>query len=107
VLTLSAQRALSDPPHLDPLRHAIVARSLPDLTASDASPVVTRHRHRQHLSQALESLRRARSGLRASASGEVLAVDLRAALRELGSVTGEVTNEDVLGTIFSSFCIGK
>jgi tRNA modification GTPase len=52
-------------------------------------------------------VQRARSALGAGFGGDTLALDLRTALAELGSITGEITNEDVLGTIFSQFCIGK
>jgi tRNA modification GTPase len=39
--------------------------------------------------------------------GDLLALDIRYALEELGSITGEVTNEDLLDSIFTRFCIGK
>jgi tRNA modification GTPase len=45
--------------------------------------------------------------LLASAAGDLLAEELRLAQRALGEITGEVTNEDLLGRIFESFCIGK
>jgi tRNA modification GTPase len=40
-------------------------------------------------------------------TGDLLATDIREALFHLGSITGEITVEDVLGSIFSRFCIGK
>jgi len=40
-------------------------------------------------------------------TGDFLAIDLRAALKDLGAITGEITNEDLLNSIFSRFCIGK
>ena len=40
-------------------------------------------------------------------SGDLLAIDIRQALQHLGELTGEVTNDEVLGNIFSKFCIGK
>ncbi|MEX1055187.1 MAG: tRNA uridine-5-carboxymethylaminomethyl(34) synthesis GTPase MnmE, partial [Rhodothermales bacterium] len=63
--------------------------------------------HRQHLRAALSAVQSARSALDSGASGDSLALDLRQALHELGSITGEITNEDVLDQIFSRFCIGK
>jgi tRNA modification GTPase len=45
--------------------------------------------------------------LRAGLSGELVAVDLRDALRHLGSITGQVVADDLLSSIFSRFCIGK
>jgi len=74
---------------------------------SDASHTVTNARHRAHLAAALDAVQRARSVLAARLPGDVLALDLRAALHELGAITGAVTNEDVLDAIFSRFCIGK
>ncbi|HYE58672.1 MAG TPA: tRNA uridine-5-carboxymethylaminomethyl(34) synthesis GTPase MnmE, partial [Rhodothermales bacterium] len=75
--------------------------------ATDAAHTVTNTRHRAHLAAALDALRRARVALAAGVSGDVLALDLRAALHELGAITGQVTTEDVLDQIFSRFCIGK
>lgn len=77
------------------------------LSEADASPVVMNQRHRQHLHKALEAVRAARKALDTGLSGDMLTLDLRAALHELGAITGEITNEDVLDQIFSRFCIGK
>jgi tRNA modification GTPase len=77
------------------------------LSEADASPVVMNQRHRQHLHKALDAVRAARQALDTGLSGDMLTLDLRAALHELGAITGEITNEDVLDQIFSRFCIGK
>lgn len=68
--------------------------------------LVTNARHAAALRDAAASLRAVRSGLDAL-PGDLLAEDLRAALASLGSITGEVCPEEVLGAIFSRFCIGK
>lgn len=81
-----------------------VAKGLED---ADASHVVMNQRHRQHLAAALEAVQRAQQALTRGAAGDMLALDLRSALHELGAITGEITNEDVLDQIFSRFCIGK
>ena len=47
------------------------------------------------------------TGLNRGLTGDFLAIDLRAALHTLGTITGEITNEDILDSIFSRFCIGK
>lgn len=73
----------------------------------EASPVVTNQRHRMHMVAALKAVKGALSGLKDGISGDLLATDLRAALAELGAITGAITNEEVLDQIFSRFCIGK
>jgi tRNA modification GTPase len=64
-------------------------------------------RHRDVLDSANSSLQRFIDGLAVHCNLELLAIDLRDALTAVGSVTGQVTNDDVLDIIFSSFCIGK
>jgi tRNA modification GTPase len=67
------------------------------------SALVTRARHRAALSDAAEALARAREGQ----SPELVAEDLRLALRAIGRITGRVDVEDLLDVIFRDFCIGK
>jgi tRNA modification GTPase len=107
VVTLSAAEARRDDAALAPLLDALRALVAEHLSRADASPVVMNQRHRQHLAAARAAVRRARSAMDAGVSGDLLALDLRAALRELGHITGAVTNEDVLDQIFARFCIGK
>ncbi len=66
-------------------------------------------RRRQHaaLAQVDASLTRARAALRDRLPAELIAVDVQAALEEVGAVTGIVTSEDVLDAVFREFCIGK
>ena len=64
-------------------------------------------RHYAALQQALQAIMDVQAGLEAERSGDLLAVDIRQALDHLGEITGEVTTDELLGTIFSSFCIGK
>jgi tRNA modification GTPase len=89
---------------LDALRAWLSARLGADLGGADF-PVVTRRRHRLRLERALENVR---AGAAALAMGpELAAEDLRRAARDLAEVTGEVGVEDILGEVFSTFCIGK
>ncbi|NNF56924.1 MAG: tRNA uridine-5-carboxymethylaminomethyl(34) synthesis GTPase MnmE [Rhodothermaceae bacterium] len=104
---LSAKTALADPSHLDALRHTLREAVASDLTHAEGSMVVVNERHRRHLDAAREAVHRAQAALRSRSGGDTLALDLRAALHELGAITGAITNEDVLGAIFSQFCIGK
>ncbi|MFT4984722.1 MAG: tRNA modification GTPase [Flavobacteriales bacterium] len=69
--------------------------------------LVTNIRHFQVLQKVDESLKEVRSGLDTNLSGDLLAIDIRKALYHLGEVTGETTADDLLGNIFSRFCIGK
>ena len=104
---LSAEQAMSETEELEPLVDWLVSAVTEGLSRADASSVVMNQRHRQHLNDALEAVRSAQHALKAGMSGDMLTLDLRTALDELGAITGEITNEDVLDQIFSRFCIGK
>ena len=74
----------------------------------DANAIlVTNLRHYEALRNALESLKAVRQSLADNIPTDLVAQDLRIALHHLGTITGEVTTDEVLGTIFSRFCIGK
>lgn len=66
-----------------------------------------RRRHLEALQQASASLEHGRSQLTLAGAGELLAEDLRQAQQSLGEITGAFSSDDLLGRIFSSFCIGK
>lgn len=68
---------------------------------------LARRRHLQALSDAAAHLQQGREQLLTTRAGELLAEELRLAQRALGEITGEFTSDDLLGRIFSSFCIGK
>ena len=76
---------------------------------SSGDAVLTRERHRAVMSSVLECLDRVALAVQGSRAPEVelLAEDIRLALRHLGRLTGAVDVEEVLGRIFASFCIGK
>ena len=69
--------------------------------------VVTNSRHYGVLVKALEEIDKVQEGIDANLSGDLLAIDLRQALYHLGEITGQVSNDDLLGNIFANFCIGK
>jgi tRNA modification GTPase len=106
-LKLSALEAREDADEVQPLLDHLTDTVAEHLSRAEASPVVMNQRHRQHLRDALDAVQQAREALDAGVSGDMLTLDLRAALQELGAITGEITNEDVLDQIFSRFCIGK
>jgi tRNA modification GTPase len=88
---------------LDELRRKIQE----SLDGDQACVSSTSARCRESLIRASESLQRAGSALAAGESDELVAIDLRAVLADLGSVVGEVVTDDLLDRIFSRFCIGK
>jgi len=77
------------------------------LDASTASLVVTNIRHFEALVQAQDSLTLVQSGLTGDVPSDLVAIDIRQALHHLGSITGAIHADDILGHIFSHFCIGK
>ena len=68
---------------------------------------ITNRRQQQAAERALESLKKAEQGLEMSKGEEFVAVDLRSCLNALGDIVGQTTPDDLLGQIFSKFCIGK
>jgi tRNA modification GTPase len=77
-----------------------------DLYAGAA--VVSNARHYEALAHSREALERVLTGLGDDGlSADLLAEDIREVLHHLGTITGEVTTDEILGTIFSRFCIGK
>ncbi len=73
----------------------------------NGNAVVSNGRHYEALLRAREALLRAKSGLCAGLSTDLVAQDIREVLEHIGAITGEVTNTEILGQIFSRFCIGK
>ena len=91
---------------VEALRALIVeAATQPEVDAD--AVIVTNARHYEALIRAREALTRAIDGLDNGLSGDLLGQDIRECLHWLGSITGEVTTDDILGEIFSHFCIGK
>ena len=69
--------------------------------------IITNQRHYEALQRSLESVKKVEDAISGSISTELLAYELRYALEYLGEISGEFTNDEVLGNIFSKFCIGK
>lgn len=74
---------------------------------SESDVIISNLRHVQALDQSADFLQRARTGIQNGLSGDLVAMDIRTALRYLGEITGHVDVEELLGNIFSKFCIGK
>mgnify|MGYP001627812430 FL=1 len=89
------------------LKTLLKNRALENKHYDASSLLVTSSRHRDALQKTKEHIQAALAGLENGLTGDFLSIDLRAALNELGTVTGEITNEHILDSIFSRFCIGK
>jgi tRNA modification GTPase len=76
-------------------------------TTAEAGTVSARQRHLDALSRARAHMEEAERQLKDRRAGELVAEELRASHQALGEITGEFTTDDLLGRIFSSFCIGK
>lgn len=74
---------------------------------NEGETVVTNARHFEALNGAYEALTRALNGMEMGMTNDFLAQDIREALHYLGTITGEITTDEILGNIFSKFCIGK
>ena len=69
--------------------------------------IITNTRHYDSLLKALEEIQKVKWGLDAGISSDLIAIDIKTALYFFGEITGEVTNDELLGNIFANFCIGK
>jgi tRNA modification GTPase len=102
VITLSAIHGMNVPYLKEKLYETVISQKI-DLE----SPIVTNARHYEALHKASESLDDVLRGLNEGVTSDFVAMDIRRALSFLGEITGEVGVEDLLGNIFSKFCIGK
>jgi len=86
-------------------KRILEAVNIESFTTGDT--VVTNIRHQQELINTREDLNRVLNGIDKGISNDLLAMDIRQALHHLGEITGQITTDDLLGNIFSKFCIGK
>lgn len=91
---------------VDQLKQGIVKAVRRRIPNSDGV-MLTNLRHYEALRQVAASLDEVLQGLDNRLPADLVAIDLRNALHHLGTITGQVTTDEVLGTIFSRFCIGK
>ncbi len=90
----------------DILEQALLeAANLPDISKNDV--IVTNMRHYEALSKALDAIQRVDEGLHQGISGDFISQDIRECMHYLGEITGDISTDEVLGNIFSKFCIGK
>ena len=103
LLTLSAKERV----YLEELKQSLTNYAQQINKAAAGNTVVTNLRHYEALQQALTAVERVEEGLASGLSADLLAIDIRETLYYLGSITGAVSNDEVLGNIFWKFCIGK
>ena len=85
----------------------ILSLYVKNLSPSAGNTIITNIRHYEALNNALQALEKVEEGMLIHLSGDLLAIDIRETLYHLGSITGAVSNDELLGNIFSRFCIGK
>jgi tRNA modification GTPase len=89
------------------VKSALREQLLPGGFEAAESVTVTNVRHRDALRRAAESLGHALESVQHGMAGELVSIDVRAAADALGEITGAITTDEILGRIFSEFCIGK
>ena len=102
ILTISAKTGVGT----DELKNVLIS-SQNALQDHGYACLVSNQRHWEVLRSASAALTRVLEGLSTTLPPDLLAQDLRAALAHLGSITGEITTDEVLGEVFGRFCIGK
>ncbi len=100
ILKISAKTPDGTAPLTQAIRRHLDATPAPDIAVTNA-------RHYQALTETAQALTRLNDGLTAGLTADILALDLRQALHTLGTITGAITTDTLLHTIFSRFCIGK
>ena len=89
------------------LKNKLVQLTLGDFSIQDET-IVSNARHHAALLHTAAALERAQEGLQGHTTADFIAMDIREAMRQLGHITGQIDIDiDILGTIFSKFCIGK
>ncbi|WP_110310282.1 tRNA uridine-5-carboxymethylaminomethyl(34) synthesis GTPase MnmE [Dysgonomonas alginatilytica] len=83
----------------------VEAANIPEFGEQDV--VVTNMRHYEALKNALAAITRVSDGMESGLSSDFLAQDIRECMHYLGEITGQISTDDILGNIFSKFCIGK
>ena len=78
-----------------------------NLRETNVNTIISNSRHLSALNEALESINSVTLGIDNNLSGDLLSTDIKKCIESIGEITGEVTNDDILGNIFSNFCIGK
>ncbi len=92
--------------NINKLKEILVSEVQGDFKLGDET-IVSNSRHYQSLIKTIESLEKTKESLTSGISGDFVAMDIRQAMFHLGSITNDISTDDLLGNIFSNFCIGK
>lgn len=103
VLPISAKQKLG----ITSLKELLISTQKDNSNIDSNATLVTNARHYQALMEAQIALYRVEDGLASATPTDLVAQDIREALYHLGSIVGEINTEEILGNIFSRFCIGK
>ena len=95
----------TDSESVDKLKNRLVKEV--DILNPYTDVIISNSRHYEALIKALKAIEEVNKGLKDNISGDLLSVDIRRSIEYLAEITGEITNDDVLGNIFANFCIGK
>jgi tRNA modification GTPase len=102
IITLSAKEGMNIPHLKDSLFDLVTEGNL-----NQSSVIVSNARHHEALQKSYDSLDDVLRGMDTGVTTDFVAMDIRRALHHLGEITGEISTDDLLETIFSKFCIGK
>jgi tRNA modification GTPase len=89
------------------LIHQFLIKSVKEKVPSDNNMIVTNIRHYEALKNTYEAGQRVINGIETNLPSDLMAQDIREMLYHLGTITGEITTDEILGNIFKNFCIGK
>ena len=78
-----------------------------NLTSEINNSIISNSRHYDLLNKTLEEIHKVKNSIGNKISSDLLAIDIKQAIYFLGELTGEISNDEILGNIFSKFCIGK
>lgn len=92
--------------NIETLKSALVDSIKGDFNLAEET-IINNERHYEALFQTQTSLQKTLDGLEMNITGDFIAMDIRQAMFYLGSITGDISTDDLLGNIFSKFCIGK
>lgn len=102
IVRISAKNQIN----IDTLKYEL-SEYVEELKSEESNVIITNQRHYEALQKSLNSILRVEEAVSSQFHTELLAYELRNALEHLGEISGEFTNDEVLGNIFSKFCIGK